>query len=99
MKFYGNGIEWDALKDKPLCEFQDGVYETEDYDIATRLIETGFRYEGELPTPPEKHPSDSQEDISDLTNEQLKELLDAKGIEYKARANKQELLELLQGTV
>lgn len=35
----------------------------------------------------------------EMTNEQLKELLDAKGIEYKSRANKQELLELLQGTI
>ena len=33
--------------------------------------------------------------ISELTNAQIKELLDANGIEYPARANKQTLLELL----
>ena len=40
-----------------------------------------------------------QVNFTEMTNDQLKELLNAKGIEYKARANKQELLELLQGTV
>nr|DAI96704.1 MAG TPA: LEM-like protein [Caudoviricetes sp.] len=40
-----------------------------------------------------------QVNFSELTNDQIKGILDAKGIEYKARANKNELLELLQGTV
>ena len=97
MKFYGNGIEWDSLRDKPLCEFQDGVYETEDYDVANRLIESGFRYEGELPAVPGQNSVDPPNDASEMTNEQLKGLLDAKGIEYKARATKAELIQLLGG--
>lgn len=36
---------------------------------------------------------------AEMSNEQLKELLDAKGIEYKSRANKTELIDLLQGAV
>lgn len=47
----------------------------------------------------EKSEAQQESDYSDLTNDQLKELLDTKGIEYKARANKNELIELLTGTV
>lgn len=43
----------------------------------------------------------SQEQITeyeDMTNDQLKALLDESGIEYKKSANKAELIDLLQGT-
>lgn len=35
--------------------------------------------------------------ISALTNKELKALLDEKGIEYDARANKETLIKLLEG--
>lgn len=38
-----------------------------------------------------------QSETPTLTNKELKALLDAKGIEYDARANKETLLKLLEG--
>lgn len=46
-----------------------------------------------------KHPEgeEKQLEISNLTNKELKALLDGKGIEYDARANKETLIKLLEG--
>lgn len=45
MKFYGHGIVWDVKEDKPLCQFEDGVYETTDKREIEALKKAGF--EGE----------------------------------------------------
>jgi hypothetical protein len=69
MVFYGNGIVWDAVKNKNLCKFIDGKYETDSDDIIQHLIKLGFNYENEV----------IKEDIK------LKELdrVDKINIEYK----------------
>ena len=42
MKFYGNGIVWDAANNKALCKFMSGELETEDKRMQDILIEKGF---------------------------------------------------------
>jgi hypothetical protein len=44
-----------------------------------------------------KKTSESQDLGTELTNKEIKALLDAKGIEYDKRANKETLLKLLEG--
>lgn len=105
MKFYGHGIVWNPEKNNKLCRFENGEYETEDSDTAKMLAMLGFKHDGDIPAE-EKQEEEEQEqeqdetpvDYSELTNEELKEILYGKGIEYKARATKSELIELLQGT-
>ena len=104
MKFYGNGILWNPKADKPLCIFENGEFETDEPEKVGLLVSAGYKYDGELEesfTSPENDETQPEEifDYSEMSNEQLKQLLDSKGIEYKARATKSDLLELLQGTV
>jgi hypothetical protein len=49
MKFYGNGVVWDAENNKRLCKFSKptephgkGVFETEDERIIAELIRRGY---------------------------------------------------------
>lgn len=55
----------------------------------------GFDFKHSPQFQPIETPDTPDSPISELTNAQIKELLDANGIEYPARANKQTLLELL----
>ena len=61
MKFFGNGIVWDAEISKTLCEFsrsarrhEKGVFETEDIKKIKKLINLGYEYEGVIPEEPEE---------------------------------------------
>lgn len=45
MIFYGKGVVWDKERSKPLCRFENGVFETKNTRIIRLLKETG--YEGE----------------------------------------------------
>lgn len=47
MKFYGNGIVWDGQKNRPLCEFKNGEYETSDNYKIDKLIKAGIRHDPE----------------------------------------------------
>jgi hypothetical protein len=49
MRFYGNGVVWDAENDRRLCKFSKptephgkGVFETEDERIIAELIRRGY---------------------------------------------------------
>lgn len=44
-----------------------------------------------------KNVSESQEQTTGLTNKDIKTMLDAKGIDYDKKANKETLLKLLKG--
>ena len=48
MKFYGNGIVWDKEKNKRLCKFVEGEFETDDNRIVNNLVDLGYKYEGVL---------------------------------------------------
>ena len=49
MKFHGNGVVWDRINDKALCEFINGEFETDDKRIQDALIETGYPHDPEKP--------------------------------------------------
>ena len=48
MKFYGNGIVWDSVKNKILCNFERGILETEDSYICDRLKELKYKHDEEV---------------------------------------------------
>ena len=85
MKFKGNGIIWDADKNCALCKFKDGELVTENDRVIKILSENGFEFE------------ESEDAIPSLTVKELKALLGEKGIEYDAKAKKEELNKLLEG--
>lgn len=79
--FYGNGLAWDAKKNKPI-RFTDGKYETSD-KREIELLSKSFKYDGEI-------------EDSGLTKKEIIELLDEAAIEYNPR-DKKEVLEQLLG--
>jgi hypothetical protein len=46
-----NVIVWDAEQGKELCTFVDGEFETEDEYTVKKLIELGYKGEGQTPNP------------------------------------------------
>ena len=88
MKFYGTGSVWDGAKNKNLCSFVNGIYETEDQAIISKLVEIGFKYEGELEFKYDK----GQKEIESLKSE-IKEL---KSIEKQVDPKILEKIELLE---
>lgn len=51
MKFKGHGIVWNKDIDKPLCEFTNGAFETEDPKIYQKLVSLGYEHEGDFLDP------------------------------------------------
>lgn len=45
MKFYGNGVVWDLVKNKVLCKFEKGILETENSYICDRLKELKYKHD------------------------------------------------------
>ena len=85
----------EAIKSAPT--HQDKALLAKAFADAHDLHFLGFEYSGAPhfyePTPDTLDTYDTA--ISELTNTEIKELLDANGIEYPARANKKTLLDLL----
>lgn len=109
MKFYAekdNLIVWDKLKNKALCKFNNGVFETNDKYIIDRLIELEYKHDkviddgrkAEQGYGGRQEVKGEQEEIdySTMTNAELKEILDSRGIKYSNRASKSDLLELIK---
>lgn len=55
------------------------------------------RRELELKQQPIEEAKENVSSYDSMTKKELSELLDAKGVEYNARANKEELISLLKG--
>ena len=45
MKFYGNGIVWNAQANRPLCRFEKGEITTEDESIITVLTDLRYKHD------------------------------------------------------
>lgn len=45
MKFYGNGIVWNAQANRPLCRFEKGELVTEDENVIKTLAELGYKHD------------------------------------------------------
>ena len=87
MKFYANGklIVWDNKKQKELCRFEDGKFETDDSYIIKELIELNYEHDVE----------GANRDYSELGVRELLKIAKAKGIEGYSRKNKEELLKMI----
>ena len=45
VKFYGNGIVWNAQANRPLCRFIKGEFITEDEGVVKTLTELGYKHD------------------------------------------------------
>ena len=54
MLFFGQGVVWDKAKNKELCKFEKGEYETNDTRIITILKENNYKFEEEVKNVTEK---------------------------------------------
>ena len=45
MKFYGNGIIWNAQANRPLCRFEKGEFTTEDEGAIKALMNLGYKHD------------------------------------------------------
>lgn len=45
MKFYGNGIVWNAKANQPLCVFEKGEFVTEDDSVIQTLADLGYKHD------------------------------------------------------
>ena len=96
MKFYGNGVVWNPIKKKALCRFnKHGEFETDDKDIIKKLVELEYKHDGKVEI--EEEIVEDEVILDDLTNNDIRKLLDDKGIKGVARKNRKQLLKLLEG--
>lgn len=99
MIFKGNGIIWDAEKDRALCNFQDGEFHTKDKRVMQLLQDYGLEYEYENG---DEEVEESEDDSLGTDHKtpsiaELKAMLNEKGIRYNNDDNKKTLLNLLEG--
>ena len=111
MKFFGNGVVWDAERSKALCRFdKSGELETDDKRICDKLVELGYKHDGEIiDVEYEKveevvtvieEEKEVVEDIGNyeaMTNKELRKILEDKGYMNLERKNKTQLLTMLEG--
>ena len=101
MKFYGNGVVWDNMKSKVLCKFKNGEYEaTDKYEIGY-LLEKGYDNDGvqqeEIKEEDEEVEVGEIVNYEEMTNNELRSILEKRGHEGLDRKNKKQLLELIEG--
>ena len=109
MKFYGNGIVWDKERNKALCTFKDGEFETKEDRVKDILLDLGYKHDGEIIEDVEYEVTEEAteevteevvEDIKnyeEMTNKELKAILEAKGYMNLDRKTKKQLLTMLEG--
>jgi hypothetical protein len=101
MRFYGNGIVWDAEKDCPLARFVGGSLETDDPRTKQLLIAGGYRHEADdgaeavsekqadpSPTAPPAKPRVS----TALGVQELRDLGRTHGISFKFGTTKEQMV-------
>jgi len=101
MKFYGNGIVWDKERNKALCTFKNGEFETKEDRVKDILLDLGYKHDGEIIEDVEYEVTEEVvEDIKnyeEMTNKELKAILEAKGYMNLDRKTKKQLLTMLEG--
>jgi hypothetical protein len=97
--FKGTGIVWDKEKNKPLCKFNKGLYETDDARVIRLLkeIPTVALISEEKPAVDEKPAVIEQPTEPEKTKKEIIALLDEAKIEYNPRDKKDVLIGLLEG--
>lgn len=106
MEFLGNGIVWDKEKNKALCSFEKGKFETEDMRIIKILLSLGYKTENgdeiviENAEETDITDSDAIEDDSKhferLSIRQLKEYCKKRKYTGYANLNKLDLLKFIK---
>jgi len=101
VKFYGNGIVWDKERNKALCTFKNGEFETKEDRVKDILLDLGYKHDGEIIEDVEYEVTEEVvEDIKnyeEMTNKELKAILEAKGYMNLDRKTKKQLLTMLEG--
>jgi hypothetical protein len=98
MIFYGDGVVWDASLQKELCQFErrwtddgkrlPGIYETDDYEIITKLRAAGYEGEGEEPEMPEMPKEEKKPEVKEEKKPEAKK--EEKKEESESEAKKEE---------
>ena len=101
MKFFGNGIIWDAENNKNLCKFENGEFETENKRVIHILTEMGYENDGmreeEIKENEEVIEEVVEIKLNDKTVAELRNIAKERGIEGIYRKSKEELIELIEG--
>ena len=84
MKFYGNGVVWDGANQRRLCSFSNGIYETNDAREIAILKSIGFEH---------------SEDYSDLSKNELWEIIKENNLDGKWTMSKSEMLKVVEENV
>ena len=79
-------IVWDASVGRPLCRFVNGVYETNDEAVASKLKEMGYTVEGEADAKP----------LDKMKVEELQAYATEHGIDLGGATKKADILEIIQ---
>ena len=97
MKFYGTGIVWNPDKEKALCQFVKGEFDTEEQDIIEKLIELGYEHDEVINTTScgDVEPQ-FIDGLKQPPDEELKALAKAKGIKGYAIMKRETLIEKLK---
>ena len=101
-------IVWDATKNKPLCKFIDGEYETNDEHKKAELIRLGYEHEfidAEFEDIEELESDETPDEIieeetnlyEEMTEEELKALVKTKGIKGWSNMKRETLIAKLEG--
>ena len=103
MKFYGNGIVWDAERSKALCNFgKEKEFETEDKRTIDILVKLGYEREEVENEEVENEEVEEVEiedkaDLSDKTVAELREMAKLAGFTGIYSKTKDELINMIEG--
>lgn len=79
-------ILWDASTNRPLCKFVNGVFETNDETLASKLKDLGHTVEGEADTKP----------LDEMKVDELKAYAAEHNIDLGEAKNKADILKTIQ---
>ena len=96
---------WDLELNKVLCRFENGEFETKEDRVKDILLDLGYKHDGEIIEDVEYEVTEEVteevvEDIKnyeEMTNKELKAILEAKGYMNLDRKTKKQLLTMLEG--
>jgi len=98
VKFYGNGIVWDAERSKALCNFgKEKEFETEDKRTIDILVKLGYEREEVENEEVEEVEIEDKADLSDKTVAELREMAKLAGFTGIYSKTKDELINMIEG--
>lgn len=84
-----SNILWDVSNNRPLCRFANGVFETNNEDLARRLKDLGYAVEGEAEAKP----------LDKMKIEELKAYAAEHNINLGEAAQKADILQAIQAAL